>query len=400
MNGRAIRILTTLFAVAAMAGAFWWAFRPRPVPVDMADVARGPLAVTIREDGRTRVREIYRVSAPVAGHVGRSLLEVGDPVKAGETVVATINPVQPAIIDERTRAEARARVDAARAAIAVAEAQAKSAKAALALAQSDFERARQLAAARTVSQSTLETARIDVEVKQAALASAEAQIALRNSELASARAALIQPGDKVLAEPEDKCCFEVRAPANGVVLSLAVKSEQVVPAGAELAEIGDPSQLEIVADLLSSDTAMIRPGTQAMVSGFGSEPVAATVRRIDPAGFTKVSALGVEEQRVNAVLDLARAEPSLGHGFAVTVALTSWSADDVLKVPLAALFRTGGGWSAFRVTDGKAVLTAVTVGHLNDEAAEVLSGLTEGDRLVVWPGDSVKDGVEVMEREN
>lgn len=398
MTGRTIRLALLAILIAGGAGAFWWAFKPRPVAVDLAEVTRGVMEVTITEDGRTRVREIYRISAPVAGNVGRSLLEVGDPVKAGETVVATINPVAPAIIDERARAEARARMEAAAAGVQVAEAQAKSARAALDLATSDFERARQLAASRTVSQSTLEGARIDVEVKKAAFASAEAQIALRTSELASARAALLQPGDRVLTEPGESCCYEVRAPADGVVLSLAVKSEQVVQAGAELAEIGNPRELEVVADLLSSDTALIRPGTRATISGFGAAPVSAKVRRIDPAGFTKVSALGVEEQRVNAVLDLGEPVAALGHGFAVRVALVSWEAQNVIKAPLPALFRTGGGWSVFRVEGGIARLTAVTLGQMNDAEAEVLTGLAEGDRLVAWPGDSVKDGVEVEAR--
>ena len=398
MSGHWLRNAVILAVLAAVGAGFWWAFKPRPVAADMETVARGPMTVTIEEDGETRVREIYRISAPVAGNVGRSLLEVGDPVVAGETVVATINPVTPPIIDERTRAEARARAEAARAAVAVAEAQAESARAALDLATSERDRAMRLARQGTISESRLESARIDVDVKQAAVQSAEAQVALRKSELASARAALIQPGDEVLREPDDNCCYQVRSPADGVILSLAVKSEQVVQAGVELATVGDPSKLEVVAELLSSDATRLETGARATIRGWGGEPVPATLRRVDPAGFTKVSTLGIEEKRVNAVLDLDRPEPALGHGFRVRVALETWSEPDVLAVPIAALFRTGGDWTVFVVEEGRAQVREVDLGQMNDEKAQVLSGLQAGDTVIVYPGDQVADGVLVERR--
>ncbi|MCB1426793.1 MAG: HlyD family efflux transporter periplasmic adaptor subunit [Zhengella sp.] len=398
MHGHWLRNAIILAVLVVVGAGFWWAFKPRPVAADMVSVTRGPMTVTIEEDGETRVREIYRISAPVAGNVGRSLLEVGDPVKAGETVVATINPVTPPIIDERTRAEARARVEAARAAVAVAEAQAESARAALDLATSEQDRAMRLADQGTISESRLESARIDVDVKQAAVQSAQAQVALRKSELASARAALIQPGDAVLKEPEEDCCYRLRSPADGVILSLAVKSEQVVQAGMELATVGDPSRLEVVAELLSSDATRLKPGARATIRGWGGDPVPATLRRVDPAGFTKVSALGIEEKRVNAVLDLERPEPALGHGFRVRVALETWSEPDVLAVPIAALFRTGGDWTVFVVEDGRAQVRRVELGHMNDEKAQVRSGLEAGDTVIVYPGDQVADGVLVERR--
>lgn len=398
MSGHWLRNAVILAVILAVGAGFWWAFRPLPVAADMETVARGPMTVTIEEDGETRVREIYRISAPVTGNVGRSLLEVGDPVVAGETVVATINPVTPPIIDERTRVEARARAEAARAAVAVAEAQVASARAALDLATSEQDRAMRLARQGTISQSRLEGARIDVDVKKAALRSAEAQVVLRQSELASARAALMQPGDAVLKEPDDSCCYRVRSPADGVILSLAVKSEQVVPAGVELATVGDPSKLEVVAELLSSDATRLKPGARATIGGWGGDPVPATLRRVDPAGFTKVSALGIEEKRVNAVLDLERPEPALGHGFRVRVALETWSEPDVLAVPIAALFRTGGDWTVFVVEEGRATVRKVELGHMNDEKAQVLSGLQDGDTVIVYPGDQVADGVLVERR--
>lgn len=398
MSGHWLRNAVILAVILAVGAGFWWAFRPLPVAADMETVARGPMTVTIEEDGETRVREIYRISAPVTGNVGRSLLEVGDPVVAGETVVATINPVTPPIIDERTRVEARARAEAARAAVAVAEAQVASARAALDLATSEQDRAMRLARQGTISQSRLESVRIDVDVKKAALRSAEAQVVLRQSELASARAALMQPGDAVLKEPDDSCCYRVRSPADGVILSLAVKSEQVVQAGVELATVGDPSKLEVVAELLSSDATRLKPGARATIGGWGGDPVPATLRRVDPAGFTKVSALGIEEKRVNAVLDLERPEPALGHGFRVRVALETWSEPDVLAVPIAALFRTGGDWTVFVVEEGRATVRKVELGHMNDEKAQVLSGLQDGDTVIVYPGDQVADGVLVERR--
>lgn len=398
MSGHWLRNAVILAVILAVGAGFWWAFRPLPVAADMETVARGPMTVTIEEDGETRVRQIYRISAPVTGNVGRSLLEVGDPVVAGETVVATINPVTPPIIDERTRVEARARAEAARAAVAVAEAQVASARAALDLATSEQDRAMRLARQGTISQSRLESVRIDVDVKKAALRSAEAQVVLRQSELASARAALMQPGDAVLKEPDDSCCYRVRSPADGVILSLAVKSEQVVQAGVELATVGDPSKLEVVAELLSSDATRLKPGARATIGGWGGDPVPATLRRVDPAGFTKVSALGIEEKRVNAVLDLERPEPALGHGFRVRVALETWSEPDVLAVPIAALFRTGGDWTVFVVEEGRATVRKVELGHMNDEKAQVLSGLQDGDTVIVYPGDQVADGVLVERR--
>jgi len=399
MSRSFLRPVLILLVVLAAGGALWWALRERPQGVETAVVTRGPMAVTIEEDGQTRVREVYRISSPIAGNVDRSLLEVGDPVKAHESVVATINPMPPPFMDERARAEARAQADAAGAAVGVAEAELEQARSSLELAISDFERAKRLATSQAISEAGLQKARIDVELKQALVTSAVAAVALRRSEMASANARLMQPGDRTLIEGEDRCCIRLNAPIDGVVLTLAVKSEQVIQAGALLAEIGDPSNLEVVVDLLSADAARLRPGTPAMVSGWGGEGIAATLRRIDPAGFTKVSALGIEEQRVNAVLDLARTEPALGHGFQVRVAIEIWRDEEALRIPVSALFREGSDWAAFAVADGRAARRIVEIGHLNNETAEVLDGLEEGETVIVFASDRIADGtlVEALE---
>ncbi len=389
---RAVKTILAICVAAAIAAALWWALRERPLSVETARASRAAMAVTIEEDGETRVREVYRVSSPITGNVGRSLLNVGDPVKAGETVVASITPLQPAFMDERSRAEARAQADAARAAVGVAEAELLQARSALELAKAEYDRAQRLARTNTISQANLDKARADVNLKQALVTSAEAAVALRKSEVSSAVARLMQPGDRALLEQDDRCCVNVTAPIDGVVLSLAVKSEQVIEAGAPLAEIGDPKDLEVVVDLLSSDAVRVPAGSKATIAGWGGEPVGANVRRIDPAGFTKVSALGIEEQRVNAVLDLDRGEPSLGHGFQVRVLLEVWRSDAALQVPVAALFRQGSDWAAFTIEDGRARLTTVEIGHMNGEAAEILGGLEEGATVIVFPGDTIADG--------
>ena len=400
MTARLVKIVLSLAALAAVVAGFWWALAERPVAVETVAVASAPMAVTIEEDGETRVREIYRVSAPISGNIGRSLLEVGDSVTANDTVVATITPLQPAFMDERARAEARAQADAARAAVGVSEAELAQALSALELAKSEFERAERLSRANTISQATLDKARADADLKQALVTSAEAAVNLRRSELASALARLIQPGDQALREPDERCCVEVKAPIDGVVLSLAVKSEQVIQAGAQLAEIGDPSDIEIVVDLLSSDAVRVVPGTAVSVRDWGGAPLAATLRRIDPAGFTKVSALGIEEQRVNAIIDLGEKSPALGHGFHVRVALEVWRSDEALQVPVAALFREGNQWAVFTVEEGRARLRTVEIGHMNNESGEVTGGLSAGDTVIVFPGDTVADGVLVESLDN
>lgn len=393
------RFLLAAFLLAAIGGMVFL-FRPEPVLVDAAPVERGPMRVTIGEEGKTRIRDVYAVSAPVSGRAARSALKVGDRVEEGQTI-ASIHPADPPFIDLRTRLELEAAVAAAKAAVGHAEAELSRVQAALRVTENDVERARRLSESGTISPRALEGAILDLDTARAQTREAEASLELRRNELRSAEARLLQPGSSASAQAAGSCCVNVPSPVGGVVLSLPVESEQIVQSGTLLAEIGQTSDLEIVVDLLSRDVVGIAPGDAAIVSDWGGEPLAARVRRIDPAAFTKVSALGIEEQRVNTILDLtSQPEPrrSLGHGFRVYVELVTWEADGVLMVPVGSLFRAGDDWAVFVLEEGRARQAIVGIGHRNDSHAEVLSGLEAGDRVILHPSDRIEEGVRVSVR--
>jgi HlyD family secretion protein len=393
------RIVLTAF-VAAIAAGFVFVLQPDPVPVDVGRIDRGPMLVSVDEEGETRIKEIYTVSAPVAGRLLRLPVKVGDNVVKGATTVASILPVSPSFLDERTRSELRAAAAAAEAAVGLAEAERARMQAEVRFAESSLERAEKLAKSATISQTALEKAVLDYDTAQAALKQAQANLELRRHELESAQARLIEPDALPEYDPQT-CCIVLDAPADGRVLKTIQESEAVIAAGTPLVEIGDPANLEIVVDLLSSDAVRITTGAAARVEGWGGPPLKAKVRRIDPAGFTKVSALGIEEQRVTTVLDLL--DPpnqwrALGHDFGVFVRIEEWADEAVLRVPLSALFRAGGDWAVFRLAEGKAELTIVELGHRNDEFAEVLGGMDEGEPIILYPSDQVSDGVAVIDR--
>ena len=383
-----------LAALAAIVGAgLYVALREQPVSVDAAPVIEGPMIVTINQEGVTRVRNVYTVSAPISGHLDRTSLEEGDPVEANRTVVASIHPMDPPLIDRRTEAELLAAIEAARSGVAQAELEHQRALSALEPAEADLERAVRLFGSNIVSERDLQRATTEVALQEAQVKSTEARIRQRQAELNSAKARLMRPGDEILDIKGRECCVEVTAPIDGIVLSVRVKSEQAVAAGTPLAEVGDPRDLEIAVDLLSEDAVRIRPGLKATITDWGGEEnLDATVRRVDPSAFTKVSALGLEEQRVNAVLDLDRPEPLLGHGYRVFARLAIWRSEKALQAPIAALFRTSGNWAVFRIVDDRAELVPVEIGHLNDESAEVTAGLSRGDRVVLHPSDTLDDG--------
>ena len=402
MNGTWIkRGLLIAVALLALAGLVHIVM-PKPVLVDMAVISRGPLKVTVDEEGETRIREIYVVSAPITGKVLRSPREVGDEVVKDKTLLAVIEPRAPSFLDIRARRELEAAVSAARAAVMLTKSEIRRATSELRFAESDLKRTQSLAERGTVSQRTLEKAQLEVEVRRSALAQAHANLELRRQELESAKARLIGPEQKNLLDTGGSCCVEVRAPVNGRVLQIDKESEQVVMAGEPLLRIGDPRDLEIVVDLLSTDAVKVKPGALARVEGWGGPtPLAARVRRIDPAGFTKVSALGIEEQRVNTVLDLTSPKdqlPPLGHDFRVFVRITVWESQDAAQVPLSALFRQGKNWAVFRVADGVARITTVKIGHRNTRMAEILDGLEPGARVILHPSDKVAEGTKVEER--
>jgi len=395
---RIIAALAGLGVVALIVWALW----PQPVPVDLTAIKRGALEVTVEDEGITRIREVYTVSAPIGGKMLRSPREVGDTVKADKTLVAEIAPTAPTFLDVRSQRVNEAAVQAAQAGVDLAEAQVKQARSQLEFAQSDMRRAEELAVSKTISARALDKAKLDVDSAEAAVASAIATLEVRRRELESARARLIQPGEADTGERSASCCIEVRSPIDGVVLKVVAESEQVVLPGAPLIEIGDPHDLEIVVDFLSRDAVRIRPEAPARIESWGGDALlTAKVRRIEPTGFTKVSALGIEEQRVKVILDFS-GPPSewqqLGHGYRIIARVVVWHSDDALQVPLGALFREGDNWAVFVVADGRAQRRLVHIGQRNLHAAQVIDGLKAGEQVVLHPSDRVHDGVRIAPR--
>jgi HlyD family secretion protein len=383
--------LAALIVGGLVAVALW----PSTVAVDVATVSRGPLVVTVDEEGQTRVRQRYVVSAPVSGRVLRIDLEPGDPVKRND-IVARVQPEAPPLLDARTRAEAQAAVAAAQAALGRARAEAQRASAALAQAERERTRAGQMLAAGVASQQEVDARQAELDVARENVNAAEFAVRAAESDLQRAQARLAP------APATTGAVVSVRAPADGVVLRRVRESESIVPAGEPLVEIGNPQDLEIVADLLSTDAVQVKPGSRAIVEQWGgARELAARVRRVEPSGFTKISALGVEEQRVNVILDFedpAHAWSALGDGYRVEVRIVLWESPDVLKVPTGALFREGTDWAVYVIANGRVRRTVVALGKQTGREAEVVSGITEGTRVVLYPGDTLTDGARIEER--
>lgn len=385
--------LGTVLVGGLLAVALW----PETLAVDTAVATRGPLVVTIDEQGETRIRDRFVVSAPVTGRAERISVEPGDTVVAGQ-VLTRVRPDSPPLLDARTRAEARAGVEAAQAALGRAQMERARADDALGQARRERQRAAALFEGGAVSRQHLD-ARTD-DVRQAEAAARAAAFAEREaaSALRQAEARLAPPA----APAGDGRAVPVRAPAAGVVLKRVYESEALVPAGEPLLEIGDASRLEIVADLLSADAVRVPPGARVLVDGWGGDrTLEARVRLVEPAGFTKVSALGVEEQRVNVRLDFvdpAAARQALGDAYRVEVRIVLWEGADVLTVPTGALFRDGDRWAVFVVAAGRAVRTPVEIGHRTAQSAEIVGGLDAGTTVVVYPPDTLGPGMRVAPR--
>nr|WP_275092493.1 HlyD family efflux transporter periplasmic adaptor subunit [Sinorhizobium meliloti] len=385
--------------LALLAAGIAYALRPQPIQVDLAVAEIGLLRVTLDEEGETRVRDVYTLHAPLRGQLQRITAEVGDVVKAGETQLAQIEPAPPAFLDVRTEAELQAAVEAARAAHNLAAAELNKAKADLTFAEGERARARQLIERRTISQRTLEDAERSYHVAQANLATAEAALKVREHELHQARSRLLSR-QEIRSLREDCECMPVTAPVSGVVLQVMRRSEGVVEAGTPLLDIGDPTDLEIVVNFLSEDAVRIRPGQRAIITDWGGEDLNAVVRRIEPFGQTQVSALGIEEQRVDVILDFAdptESWRSLGHGYRVDVQVILFEGE-VLKLPLGALFRQGEEWAVFVAAEGRARLRPVAVSQRNSLAVEIREGLVPGERVILYPSDRIKDGAAIVER--
>jgi HlyD family secretion protein len=389
---RAVRQGLVGAAILAAVVAVVLALRPRAVPVDVATAARGRLVVAIEETGVTRVKDRYVVSAPSSGTLSRQLLEPGDGVAEGQ-VLAKIAPLLSPLLDARTRSEAQARLSAAVSALGQAEAQQGRATAAEALARDEVARARSLAAGGSLAAQQLDRAAFEARMRAQELASAVFAVKVAAEQIRVARAALAGEGAS-----RDRH-LDVRAPASGRVLRVLQESEGVVSAGTPLLEVGNPEVLELVVDLLTTDAVRVQPGTPVTIQGWGGDhTLEARVRRVEPSAFTKLSALGVEEQRVNLIAafsDPRQDWAALGDGFRIEARLVLWQGEDVLKVPQGAAFRRGDGWAVFRMVSGKARLTPVQTGHRGETEVEVLSGLEPGAVVLVHPGDRVKDGVPV-----
>jgi HlyD family secretion protein len=388
--------LLALLLIAA-AGAIALALRPRPVPVDVATAVRGPLVVAVEESGVTRIKDRYLVSAPVTGRISRVVLEPGDQVREGDTL-AEIAPAPSPLLDERTRAETQSKLAAAISGLGQARAQEARAAAAHQLAAQELARARRLAAEDSITPRELDQAEFAARMRAEELTSAVFAAKVSTEEVRLSRVALARYG----AGSSSTRHVDVLAPTSGRVLRVHQKSAAVVQAGAPLLEVGDPGALEVVVDLLTTEAVHVKPGTAVVLGGWGGDhALAGRVRKVEPSAFTKLSALGVEEQRVNVLIsfvDGPTAWSALGDGYRTEARLVLWQSASVVTVPQGAVFRHGDGWAAFRVERGLARLAQVTVGHRGDSAIEVTSGLGPGQLLVVHPGDRVKDGARVEPR--
>ena len=373
-------LIATLLA-AGLAYAFW----PETTPVDLGRVTRGPMVVGVTDDGVTRARDVYVVAAPVTGYLDRIALEVGDPVNEGQIVARMRGPLS-GPLDPRSREEARAALAGARAAV-------RQAAAVLTQAREDGARAEALAAQGYYPRAQAEASRTRVATATAALASARAE---ERRAAAAAAAVSGRSGGEVVP---------VRSPAAGRVLDVVTESEGLLVQGTPLLAVGNPGDIEIVVDLLSREAVRVRPGDRVEIDEWGGpRPLAGRVTRIEPSGRLKVSALGIEEQRVNVIVALnpsAVAEAArLGHGYEVEATVVLWRSDDVLRLPVAALLRgADGGWRTFVVDDGRLSERGLRVGHVNEDHAEVLAGLSAGDTVVLNPGRALKDGMRVHARD-
>jgi HlyD family secretion protein len=403
-------ILSKLFlflVLAAVVLGVGYAFMPQPQFVDFANVERGTLRVTVDEDGKTRIREKYVVSTPLAGRLLRIEMDPGDDVVAGNTLLATIQPRDPELLDARSIAQAEARVNAAQSALEKSGPDLRQAIANQEDAERDLARVRKLFASNASTRAELEDAELLLRIRGEQLRSAKYTEEISKFELAQAKAALIrsrprtEPVDGAVVDEED-WNFPVESPIDGRVLRVFQKSSAVVNAGTELLEIGDPTDLEVEIDVLSSDAVKIEPGALTLLEHWGgNESLEGRVRLVEPSAFTKISTLGVEEQRVYVIVDLV-APPeerrSLGDGFRVEARIVISEATDVLKVPTSALFRVGDEWAVFRVDDGVAREQIVRVGRQNGLEAEIVEGLAESGVVIAHPSDKIEDGVAVRQR--
>ena len=393
-----LRKIPLLAVIAGIIGFMWYGFQPVPIRVDVVKVQRGSFDITINDDGETRIREKYIVSSPVAGKLLRIELHAGDTVERGETVLARIEPRDPSLLDARSQAEAEARVRTAEAALKLAESGRGKADAALSLAKHDFDRAYSLRKKQAMSQGDFDAIDHKKQMAEADLRSADFAIHVAKFESELAKAALVrsrQPSGTV----DSPAQMTIVSPIGGRVLTVFNEDAGVVTPGTRILELGDPGDMEMKIDVLSTEAVRIKPGAKILVEHWGGDTVLdGIVRIIEPSAFLKVSALGVEEKRVNVIADFIgpfECRRSLGDGFRIEAAIVIDSVENVVTVPAGVLFRQADKWHAYKAIDGVAKLQPVTIGKQNGQLTEVIDGLNPGDRVILHPTDKVKDGVGV-----
>lgn len=375
---------------------------PKPVPVDIAQVREGPMTVAVRDEGYTRVRDVYVVSALVAGRLLRVEAEPGDEVEAGAPI-ANILPSAPGFLDARTQREAEAALHSAEAALAFARAEVERTAAQTAFARTEEARIASLHESGIASQGAYDRVRMELRTALANEQTARAGVRMRLAEVEAAEARLVGPHADHAPDETSLDIVSLPTPISGRVLRVLQESESVVSAGTPLIEIGDPGELEVVVELLSTDAVQVEPGARVDIVRWGGEGDRLTgrVRLVEPYGFLKISALGVEEQRVNVIIDLLdppEDRPGLGHGFRVEADIAIWDAENVKQVPVSSIFRSGEDWAVFVAVAGQAETRPIVIGRSNGEVVEVVSGLEAGERVVLYPGERISDGTRLDER--
>lgn len=394
---RLIKIMLVFIAIALLV----FAFIPEKIQVDLISVQKGDLTVSVEGEGKTRIHDIYTIYTPIDGRITRLESNAGDRVTAGKTIIANMYPSNPTFLDKRSEIQAKADISGAEAALELASSRVRQAQAQLKFDQSEYKRAQALFNNNMISTAELERAEIKLTMQQAEQDTSLANRALMKSRLKAAQAELLQPESTSEIEGET-CQICIYSPVNGYVLRLLHKSESIIPAGTALVEIGDPKDLEVNIEMLSTNAVKVKIGDKAFIKRWGgSDDLAAIVKVIEPSGFTKISALGVEEQRVNVILSLT--DPydkwqSLGDAFRVEAEIVIDHLKGINKVPLSALFRQNGLWSVLKVIDGEVILQAVEVGKRNNFFAEITQGLAVGEQVVIHPNNSIEVGMNVIQR--
>lgn len=377
-----------------------FAFMPATVSVEVAAIGRGDIVVTVQDDGKTRVKDLYVISAPITGRLLRIEKEVGDEVTGGKTALFTMLASPSAFLDSRSAESAKAGVRAAKAALELAESDQHRTEAEVEFAKSELSRIEPLFKSGTVSQAMLDRVSLQLLQAQSSLKSSHAAINVRRAELANAEAVLAPPVSN--GKGDENSLLKIKSPVSGAVFALHHKSEGVVVAGTPILSVGNAAELEIVADFLSTSAVKVTKGASVIIEGWGGGRLMGRVRLVEPTGFLKVSALGIEEQRVNIIIDFdepAEAFSKLGHGFRVEPKIVLDHKIGQTRVPISGLFRSNGGWAVFTEIDGKAHLTPVKIGAYNVDYATVIEGLNVGDTIILHPSDQVEDGVSIKAEE-